>query len=182
MFLIIKIEVSKWIVTLIVINFVVSQSTTIQRGKNLTDLIRQLIASWWMPIIVVIMPLHVDLQLTLTEHDSQPTQKVFLDVSKFHRNITLVPGHSYEINCNNRMGGFGDQSNVWFHQFNNTQARLLATPINISSVVYAMKVDINNWKLVLQQFREANSGVYTCRGPSNNVSLDIRPGIVKPHV
>ena len=43
----------------------------------------------------IIMP-HVDLVLTLTE--SQPTQEVPLDV-KFHRNITLVPGHSYEINC-----------------------------------------------------------------------------------
>ena len=128
------------------------------------------------------MPLHVDLELTLTDHDTQPTQKVFLDV-KFHRNITLVPGHSYEINCNSRMGGFGDQSNVWFH-FNDTRTPVqwqLANPADIS-VVYATKVNINNWKLVLQQFQAADSGVYTCRGPSNSVSLDIRPGIVKPTV
>ena len=123
--------------------------------------------------------LHVDLVLTLTE--SQPTQEVPLDV-KFHRNITLVPGHSYEINCNHKMGGFGGQSNVtvWFH-FNDTPVQqLLATPVNMSvTVVHAIEVDKNNWKLVLQPFQETDSGVYTCRAASSSVSLDIRPGIVK---
>ena len=121
--------------------------------------------------------IRVDLVLTLTE--SQPTQEVPLDV-KFHRNITLVPGHSYEINCNHKMGGFGGQSSVWFH-FNDTPVQqLLATPVNMS-VVHAMEVDINNWKLILKQFQETDSGVYTCRGASSSVSLDIRPGTLEAY-
>ena len=95
----------------------------------------------------------VDLVLTLTE--SQPTHEVSIDVN-FHRNITLVPGHSYEINCNHKIGGFGGQSNVWFH-FNDTPVQdVTATPVNMS-VVHAMEVDKNSWILVLQPFRETDS-------------------------
>ena len=80
------------------------------------------------------------------------------------------------------MGGFSGEQNIWFH-FNDTPVLVqqqppdTATPVN----VYATEVDANNWKLVLQQFRERDSGVYICRGASSRVSLDIRPGI-KPLV
>ena len=69
-------------------------------------------------------------------------------------------------------------SNVWLHS-NGTPVEQVnsSTPAVNMSVVYAMEVDINNWKLVLQQFREIDSGMYTCRGASSSVSLDIRSGI-----
>ena len=120
------------------------------------------------------MPL--DFELTLTE--TQSTQEVSLDV-KIHRSITLVPGYSYEINCNYKMGGFRGEQNIWFH-FNDTPVLVQNTTATLVAV-YAIEVDINNWKLVLQQFRETDSGVYTCRGASSSVSLDIsyRSGKIK---
>ena len=121
----------------------------------------------------------LDLQLTLIDHNSQPMQKVPLTVN-IRRNITLVPGCSYEVNCNhkNLMGGLIFTG--WFH-FNDTPVTVLdqkqlsnTTLVNI----YAMEVDTNNWKLVFQPFQGSDSGVYTCRdGATSNVSLDIRPGI-----
>jgi hypothetical protein len=136
-------------------------------------------ASRWhctLPLNYFSLPI-LDLQLTLIDHNFQPTQRVPLKVN-IRRNITLVPGYFYEVNCNPEMGGFGGRNDTWFH-FNDTPVQQLsdtATPVN----VYAMKVDTNNWKLVLKPFQETNSGVYTCRGgDSSSVSLDIRPGIYK---
>ena len=123
----------------------------------------------------------LDLQLTLIDHNSQPMQTVPLTVN-VQRNITLVPGYSYEINCNhkNLMGRFRGKQDIWIH-FNGTPVTVLVQEqlSNTTLVnVYAMEVDTNNWKLVFQSFQGSNSGVYTCRdGASSSVSLDIRPGI-----
>ena len=73
------------------------------------------------------------------------------------------------------MGGFRGEQNIWFH-FNDTPVLVQNTTATLVAV-YAMEVDRNNWKLVLQQFRETDSGVYICRGASSSVSLGIRPGI-----
>ena len=119
----------------------------------------------------------LDLQLTLSDHQSQPTQEVSLNVD-VRRNITLVPGYSYEVNCNHEMGGFRGEKDIWFH-FNDTPVTVQEQLSNTTLVnVYAVEVDTNNWRLVFQPFEESDSGVYTCRdGASSSVSLDIRPGI-----
>ena len=125
----------------------------------------------------------LDLQLTLIELESEQMllQKIVpLNVLSQIRNITLVSGNSYEINCNHLRGGFGEARNIWF--FNDTPVIVQqelpntarSTPLNN---VHAIKVDINNWKLVLQRLQAMNSGVYSCRGHNSSVSLDIRPGM-----
>ena len=85
-------------------------------------------------------------------------QKVPLTVN-VQRNITLVPGYSYEVNCNHEMGGFRGKRNIWFH-FNDTPVTVQEQLSNTTLVnVYAMEMDTNNWKLVLQPFQESDSGV-----------------------
>ena len=66
----------------------------------------------------------LDLQLTLIDHNSQPTQKVPLTVN-IRRNITLVPEYSYEVNCNhNLMGGFTRYLDSFqWHTSNSTSSR-----------------------------------------------------------
>lgn len=196
-------KVSKWFKPLPLIHyaaviFMVGQSMGISRGKNdlryprilfYTDLNYSLqLASSYdryscrhinRPLLII-HSATIDFELTLTEYvHYEPTQKVILDAT-FHRNITLVSGYSYEINCNHKMGGFRGETNIWFH-FNGMPVTLPNTTATLASV-YAVEVDINNWKLVLQEFREIDSGVYTCRGPTSSVSLDIKPGIrIQPH-
>ena len=91
------------------------------------------------------------------------------------RDINLVPGRSYVINCNGE-GGFGGSSEVWF--FNGTlvtdQTGEMVDPATAS--VYTIMVDGNNWRVVLQMFGESNTGRYTCRGTNSNVTLVIGTG------
>ena len=132
---------------------------------------RQLSSILWDTLLFVTTVL-LGLKITLTE--SQET--VALDIN-LCRHIKLVPGRSYEINCNHE-GGFGGAQYAWFHS-NSTPVQKVTNsdPVNMSSV-HAIKVDANNWKLLIQEFRETAAGeVYTCRGANRNVTLVVGSGM-----
>ena len=90
----------------------------------------------------------------------------------FRRNITLVHGRSYEINCN-REGGFGSATNVWFHANDMPvhQAGTFDVPL-----IHTVKVNNNDWKLVLNDLNESAVDEYTCRGKNGCVTLAITLG------
>lgn len=116
-----------------------------------------------------------DLGLTLKvrEVESQSYFVIAIGV-QLRRNITLVPGLSYEINCN-REGGFGSAMNVWF--LSNGTPVQQDQPENTSvSHIYNSKATNNDWKLYLLRFKEADVGEYTCKGDDSHATLAITSG------
>ena len=98
------------------------------------------------------------------------TSGVSLEVEQT-RNISLVPGLSYVINCNGE-GQFGGATAVWYRNGGIVMNRTgQSVDQNVSSI-HMERVDGNNWRLVLQRFMDASStGNYTCRGMNGEVTL-----------
>ena len=109
--------------------------------------------------------------MTLKEPDTNSEVPLSMGLL-FRRNITLVQGRSYEINCN-REGGFGSATNVWFHA--NDMPVHQAGTLDIS-LIYTVKINNNDWKLVLNKFNESTVDMYTCRGENGHVTLAITLG------
>ena len=86
------------------------------------------------------------------------------------RNINLVVGLSYQINCN-KEGGFGGATTVWYRNGVPVTVQTGPTPVPSVSSVHAYKEDENNWKLILQRFMDG--GMYTCRGTNGELTLVI---------
>ena len=102
-------------------------------------------------------------------HERGGTTSVNLDVDQ-SRNISLVPGLTYEINCN-REGGFGGATTVWFRNGVAVTVRTGQTVDPSVSSIHANMVDGNNWGLILQRFMDG--GRYTCRGANGELTLVI---------
>ena len=88
------------------------------------------------------------------------------------RSISLVSGLSYNIMCNAERG-FGGSEMVWFRDGVPLPNRAGQTIDPTISSVHAIRVDGNNWRLVLQLFMNSGTGRYTCEGSNGNVSLVI---------
>ena len=112
--------------------------------------------------------------MTIKDVESQDIVPIVVQIQ---RNITLVPGRSYEINCNHE-GGFGGARNVWFYS-NDTpvsiQDEITSMPINVA-FVFSVMTNNNDWKLVLHNYRETDGGGYICRGANSRLSLAIASG------
>ena len=109
--------------------------------------------------------------MTLSEEGNSP---VSLTVAG-SRNISLVPGRSFNIKCN-RDGGFGGATEVWLRGDTPVQDRTGETIAPTTPSVHTIMMDSNNWILVLQLFQESDVGAYTCRGTTSSVTLVIRTG------
>ena len=96
---------------------------------------------------------------------------------KVYRNITLVPGRSYEIHCNSNQG-FREHSSVWFTSDDQpVEIKTNQESDENITTVYSYQLTNNDWSLVVIHFAESISGYYTCKEKVSKLSLGITSGI-----
>ena len=116
--------------------------------------------------------------LTLSLKEFHQDSAVAIEV-KVYRNITLVPGRSYEINCHSNQGfSISEHSSVWLTS-DDQPVEIQTNQGSDESIttVYSYRLTNNDWKLVVTHFAESISGYYTCKGIVSKLSLGITSGI-----